>query len=512
MSVRKADPRNPQRGDLAAEPDPPGAHTNRKARNNRPQILLPGLNRTESEFATELAAHIAPLNVLFCFEESIVEVVEEKFTGELDRFDLARGGLKFREMTPVWFKTWVERYLETGLMVEAKRDSGVFVFAAKTMSEICARSALANLQFSNLLPRVRRILDVSIPVLNAKNQVIYPRRGFNPETGIYCSTKAPELEVLPLIEALKILDKALAGFCWANPQSKTHAMARLLTPYGRGLIGFTERTPLWFYVANRPRAGKDYCAGVPQIVYLGEAFEDAALGSEDEETQKRITAALAAGRRMMHLANCQGHIDDRYITQAITDKVWRTRQLGSNRASADLWLPNECEYSISANLGLTYREDLEPRMRKIEFAFFEEDENKRTFENEFLHEWVKNNRIRILSAIHSCYHYWIDRGMPLGQTPFTSFPRWARIVGGVMICCGLDDPCLPHESKDIIGGDLRAAAMRQLFRLCYEKWQDEWIRKTDIYQVLLTIKTTTPSTGLASWTTKESLPPSSASL
>jgi hypothetical protein len=148
-------------------------------------------------------------------------------------------------------------------------------------------------------------------------------------------------------------------------------------------------------------------------------------------------------------------------------------------------LPNECEYSISANLGLTYREDLEPRMRKIEFAFFEEDENKRTFENEFLHEWVKNNRIRILSAIHSCYHYWIDRGMPLGQTPFTSFPRWARIVGGVMICCGLDDPCLPHESKDIIGGDLRAAAMRQLFRLCYEKWQDEWIRKTDIYQVLL---------------------------
>ena len=249
-------------------------------------------------------------------------------------------------------------------------------------------------------------------------------------------------------------------------------------------MGFGARMPLWFFSANRPRSGKDYCAGVAQIVYLGHEFEDAALGDNPEETSKRITAALLAGRRQIHFANCQGHLDDRYFIQAITGSTWNARQLGSNNAASDLKLPNEAEYSISANVGLTYREDVEPRSRKIELAYYEENENERTFPNPDLHGWLKENRALVLSAVHACFEHWVKKGMPAGKTSFISFPKWARVVGGVMTACGLGDPCRAHEEQDLIGGDQRTMAMRALYELGYSKFPGRKVRKSELYAAI----------------------------
>jgi hypothetical protein len=48
-------------------------------------------------------------------------------------------------------------------------------------------------------------------------------------------------------------------FCFKDEQDKINAIAGLLTPYLRGLFkNFNTRTPLFFYMANRERAGKDY--------------------------------------------------------------------------------------------------------------------------------------------------------------------------------------------------------------------------------------------------------------
>jgi hypothetical protein len=286
-------------------------------------------------------------------------------------------------------------------------------------------------------------------------------------------------------KAKEVLQRTLEGFPFKSEQSLTHALARILSPYGRGLIGFDERLPLWYYGANRPRAGKDYLAGVGQIIYLGEAFEDAALGDDHNETRKRITAALVAGRRMVHFANCQGHIDDQYFIQAITNKIWRDRMLGSTTAKSDLSLVNECEFSLSANMGLTYREDLEGRTRRINIAYYQEDENSRTFPMPYLHQWIKENRSLILSAIASLYDDWIKKGCPAGKTPFTSFPRWAEVVGGLMTATGLGDPCQPHKDLGAFGGNLKEAAMRGLYEHCYAQAPDSWFTKTEIFNAII---------------------------
>jgi hypothetical protein len=457
-------------------------------RRQLPQIVLPKVNRPESRFAAEMGKAIGPSNVLFRYQAEVVELIDEPFTGELDENKLAIGGLKFGVLSPTRARTWVEDHVTTGVNLQIKdgdgKPTGESRFVPCSMKQTMANGLLVSPQFAKHIPVIHRILDVPIPIRTRNGTIVRPVHGFNKSLGIYCNPNSPRIKPLPLEDARKILDKTLEGFTWKNDQSRVHAIARLFTPYGRGLMGFSARTPLWFYIGNRPRAGKDYLAGVTQIVYLGHVFEDAALGEDSEETRKRITTAIVSGRRMMHWANCQGFIQSAPFIQSITAKVWRTRALGSTSAKSDLELPNEIDYSLSANVGITHREDVEGRMRKIELAFYDEDENSRIFPNPFLHEWVTDNRGLILSAIAAFFEHWIKEKMPPGQTPFNSFPEWASVIGGVMQSCELGDPCLPHEDKDLVGGDQKAIAMRALYSLEFEQNPGVWLSKKDVYALI----------------------------
>jgi hypothetical protein len=150
--------------------------------------------------------------------------------------------------------------------------------------------------------------------------------------------------------------------------------------YGQGIMGWDARPPCWVFIGNRSGAGKDYANGVAQILYYGYAFEDAAIESNNSvETEKRITTAQAAGRWGMHFANIDKPLLDTAFIQAITNNKHSTRRLGSNDASASVEYDNELEFSVSFNVGLNWKTDLDRRCRHIRLAFFEEDVNQRQF-------------------------------------------------------------------------------------------------------------------------------------
>jgi hypothetical protein len=94
----------------------------------RPQIHLVEPGRVESEVARDIGRALGELNVLFRRDEEIVELVNEPFDGELDRFKLAKGGPKFGVMTPIRFKTWVEQFVSTGTRVENKKTGVHFLY------------------------------------------------------------------------------------------------------------------------------------------------------------------------------------------------------------------------------------------------------------------------------------------------------------------------------------------------------------------------------------------------
>jgi hypothetical protein len=451
--------------------------------NAKPEIALPHLGRNESDFAQDILQNL-PANILFHKDGFIVEVVTT-----------ARGTVGLDVMVPVKFTTWVEQYLLTGRWVEEDDPNGTdaptYRFKPQTMSDAYAARVLANTVFLKGLPRIDRIIDISTPIKRKGRTLMYPKAGYNAYEKVYCDPNAPKVEDIPVGEALKVIERIHGGFCFSSEQAKTHAIARFITPYIRGVIGFDKRIPCWWYEGNRPGCGKDYLAGCTQIAYQGEPFEDAAIGgsglagSGAEETRKRLTAALVGGRRMMHFANCQRHLEDEYFIQAITASTFNARMLGSTSAKSDLYLPNEVDYSLSANIGLTCREDIERRVRKISLAYYEEDENSRTFSDPYLHDWIRESRVLVLSAVHALFKTWWDAGHPKGETPFTSFPKWAEVVGGILMFHKLGDPCLPNQDDSEFGGDFRKRAMTALFEIAYSGHPNEWWTKIQVQNLIV---------------------------
>ena len=312
-------------------------------------------------------------------------------------------------------------------------DHGEIYWVTAGLGAACLPSLLAANQLLSELPRVERIIDVPIPVVSG-GKLILPAVGYDERLETYLKRGSPEINYdMPLEEARGWIDELLGSFCYADAQSKTHSLARLFSPYMRGIIGFGHKHPLWFFLANRPRAGKDYLNGCTQIIYLGHAFEGAPLALDPGENRKYITAALCSGRRMINFANCQGPINCPNFMSLITNnRMGGLRMLGSSDAAADLELRNEADISISANEGRAqWQEDVAMRARFIRLAFFEEDANSRLFPIPHLHDWVLKHRAEILSAIHAHVREWWVAGAPLGTTPFNSFPHWAEKVGWI---------------------------------------------------------------------------------
>jgi DNA polymerase I len=440
----------------------------------RRRILLPGMGRPDSEFCEEAGADIGPRELWFRKGNYVCEVAVRSITEDVT-------GLVFSPIEPIEAVTSIERFMETG--VTRENEEGELEFVPNSMSREDAATLLASQQFKAQLPEIIRILDVPIPIAR-DGEILFPNTGYDPRFRSYCPPDAPVPLEIGLDEARRILRDVHSEFCWKDEQSVIHGIARMITPYCRGIMGWSAKTPLWFYCANRPRAGKDYLAGVTQILYEGKACEDAPIGKDSEETRKRITTALMSGRRSIHFANCQEYLQDQCFIGAITSKTFAARNLGSTDAKADLILANEIEFSVSANVGLTFREDIEPRTRRLDLEFFEENSNGRDFRRPDLHGWISANRPLVLGAVAAVVRHWIHCGRPPGKTPFNSFPEWARVVGGIMTCCGLGDPCQPHNQSARIGGDGHERAMRAVYRIGYAAHPDEWITKQQLFEAL----------------------------
>ena len=444
----------------------------------RPRIILPALGRSNSEFGKELGASIAPTLDLFLFSTNVVEIGTVPAADDKG----AIPGHMISTIRPTELVTAVERTVETGVLREDAAGDEVFI--PKSMSEADARITLVSGVFSDSLPRIRRILDVPVPHFSENGALIYPKTGYDERFGTWLNPHAPKLKAMGHGEALRWLLQDLfglpqhGGFWWNDEQARVHALARFITPFCRGLMGW-KRAPLWIFDGNREGCGKDTCADLTHVAYTGRSIVCAPLSKEcDDEMRKRITSALMAGSRFFHLANMKGHV--RYASlEAATDNsgVWEDRRLG---VSETLTLPNETEFSFSAN-NATWEPDIERRCRRIRLRFTPEDINGHRYKYPDIKGWVRQHRADLLSAVATLVNEWVRQGRPPGPTPFTSFPEWGEVVGGILHCAGLPDPCLPHEESQS-SGDQSTRAMREFFALALGRFGDREVLKKEFQE------------------------------
>lgn len=439
----------------------------------RPQVPAPSPGHPISEFATEVGKILADTGHWFRHGTHVVMVRYEP-TG------WGVSSLILHPMQATEVCSAIEDHVEVGGLTQPD-DAGASEFIPNSIIKPQAELLLAAAQFRDQLPEIQRVLDVPVPVL-VDGKLELPAHGYDARFKTYLNLNAPKIQAMSVERAKQLIHEMYAEFCWADTQSVTHAIARIITPACRGIMGWDAKTPFFLYMANRERLGKDFAAGIPMLLFQGRAVEEAPIEPRNSsETRKRITAALLSGRRTMHFANCRGHLDDPALEEAITAKFLGDRILGR---SESVHQANEVEYSMSANTGLTFKADLAQRTRTIRLFLSDENPNGRRFARPDLHAWVMQHRAEILSVIFALVQHWHKQGMPGGPTPFASFPEWSRVVGGVMAAAGLGDPCLPENNAAHVGGDEETENMKILFQMGHERWGVKRVELKSIVELL----------------------------
>lgn len=452
---------------------------NKSILGDRKIVSLPKEGKLISEFANELVMEIKDKEEVFFRAESrdIVEV--NLIDREKDSF------LGFVNIKPNRFITLIEKHIEPGIYLF---KDGRFEFKRKSISADLANTLLQSNIVQSHLPRIDRIFTFPIPILYEK-KLTFPKKGYDARFKSFLNYNSPEINCknIDLDKAKEVIDYILREFCFQDDNDKANAIAAMITPFLRGLFSsFRVRTPLWIYLANRERAGKDYLADINGLLYEGYSLEEPPIctgekSNNNEELKKKILSALINGRKRLHFANNKGFLDNSVLEAVITAERYSDRMLGRNDI---LTFDNELDFSLSGNIGIGFTPDIANRSKFIRLFLDIEDANSRRFDNPGLHKWVAENRGLILSCFFRMIIEWIDKGSPKGKIPFASFYEWSEIVGGIMEVCGYANPCIKDKENLAVGGDTETTDMKRLFEMCNSFYGEEWIDKTKIRNLI----------------------------
>jgi hypothetical protein len=454
-------------------------------------VQLPGANRPMSEFAADIAPFFEnSLDIFYKPNENVIVEIAEYYDKLQKQNNVGLRPVNAKRLLTI-LESKISFYQSFFNMKSKEWERKIHSPTEQQISILMCSDI-----FLNKLHQLNRLSFYPLPFIeNGKMQL--PIQGYDDRLQAYFCHNLPDFEYIKANEAKEKVEDVIADFCFKEPQiDRVMAWSYILTPACRGLyIRPTCRTPAFLIKANRERAGKDYLAGVIGCIYEGRAIDDSPLSTGDgmknnEELRKKLTSAIKLGRRRYHSSNNKGRLDIAVLEQFLTSEEWRDRELGKNN---EILLRNEIDFSLSANVGITYPPDLWYRCRPINLFYSEEDPNSRAFSRPDLHGYVIQNRGEILNAIYSLIKDWIDAGQKSGRSLFTSFPEWARVVGGIMHHHSLGDPCQAVED-DGVGGDKDTQDMKTLFEKAYnekispvtpsqlmDKIRDEWQDEQGIF-------------------------------
>lgn len=430
---------------------------------------IPKDGRLISDAAKELAV---PLRGTFYYHVETKNVVT---TGLIQHDKQNING--FIPILPTSFITMIEDFVIPLYYIKDK-ETEEYIAKHKSITKGQAETILSSPQFINNIQPISRLFTVPLPILY-HDKIVFPVEGYDIRFSSWFVKDAPKIkEDMTLEQSKEIINSIYDEFCFENPQDKVNAIAALLTPFVRELYSHRgTRTPIIIYLANRERAGKDYCAGIPSIVYEGVALEETPISTEEkgsgheDEFRKKILSILMRGGRRYHSSNNKGMINNSVLESLATNSVFSDRLLGQNKT---LEFTNEIDISLSGNTGLKVTPDLANKSIFVNLFLDIEDANTRQFKRTDLHGWLKSNRGIVLSALYTLVKNWVDKGKPKGTLPFTSYPEWSSIVGGILESANIGNPCL--KLKDSLSGglDARSEQMKILFEEISKEKQEQW--------------------------------------
>jgi len=210
--------------------------------------------------------------------------------------------------------------------------------------------------------------------------------------------------------------------------------------------------PIHFITKPDAGSGGSYLQDLMSAIAIGERCPTISLTlHNDEENEKRLSAAAIPGPPVIAIDNFTGTLMGNFLCQLIDRPMPQVRLLGKSEMVA---IPNN--HCIVANgINISIGTDAVRRGVRIELDPNHENPSERSFTRDPVAEVLANRgpAVRAILTIARAYRV---AGMPGRLTPRPSFEVWSDNVRSAMVWLGWPDPDLslktaraidPHTSK-----------------------------------------------------------------
>lgn len=308
------------------------------------------------------------------------------------------------------------------------------------------------------LPVLRGIIHA--PTLRSDGSLLF-KPGYDLSTGLLFLDGGIKWEAIPeqpsreqALEAFQELSELLQGFPFANKESKSVALAGILTALIRKSI---TTAPMFGITAPKMGSGKSLLADVIALIATGKSNSVLSAADNEIEERKRLLSVLMEGDLMICYDNIEQPFGSPSLCSVLTQKEFKDRVLGS---SATATVPTDVCFLATGN-NLTIIGDLSTRTMLCQLDPVVERPEERSFTTN-LHHYIPENRPRLVKAgllILRAYHV---AGRPKQDIKqFGRFEEWSDWVRSAIVWLGLHDPCLTRQ--EIESADPIRIALGALF-------------------------------------------------
>jgi hypothetical protein len=312
--------------------------------------------------------------------------------------------------------------------------------------------------------------------------------GYDPGSRLfYCQTeKGPAVPENPtdqdVQDAINLIKETLWNFPFDSEASRANAVAALLTPVLRPLIG--GLVPMGIIDKPQPGTGASLLCETISLVATGRPSGTLRPYVDDDEWRKAITTILMRGHQVIVIDNADTVLASPSLASLLTSHLWRDRWLGRN---TEIVLPNTtCWFANGNNIQL--KGDLPRRCYFIRLDSGQAQPWLRPPDT-FLHAnqiaWVKENRGKILSAILVIARAWILAGRPVppDNPSLGTFERWCETLGGILNFIGIKG-FLTNLQEMYSKSDIETPQWEQFLQMWFSILGDKAVTTAEVVQTL----------------------------
>jgi putative DNA primase/helicase len=311
------------------------------------------------------------------------------------------------------------------------------------------------------LPRCAGILTT--PTLRPDGTIL-AKPGYDEKTQLFLADPpAVEIPEAPAkedaIAALRFLSALLFEFPYADKYSRAVHLSAILSAVGRG--GFMS-APMHVTRSHESGSGKSYFNDILSGIATGRLCPVIAAGKTEEETEKRLGAALIRGQSVISIDNVNGELAGDFLCQAVERPFLYVRPLG--RSELCLIEPRSTLFLATGN-NLILSGDLTRRALIATLDPAVPDPEDRTFTREPAKDVVAE-RGKYIAAALTILRSYIAAGRPDKPNRLGSFETWSDTVRGALVWLGEGDPV--ETLKTARNEDPRRVALRDILHT----WKD----------------------------------------